>query len=258
MNAEINGIHMGFESHGEGPVLVLIHGFGLNRSIWREMTVAYLQECRVILPDVRGHGESEASDGVYPMSLLADDLAALLDHLEVEKAVVAGHSMGGYITLAFAEGHSERLAGIGLVTTRAEADPPDQAAGRYQLAEEVAKKGSAVLAESLAPRLSDDPQIVAQMHTLISNTAPQGIIGVSKGMAQRPDRRGFLKEIALPSLVAAGRDDQIIDHAQAEEMAALLPEGVFLSLPECGHMPMLEAPEPLAQGLSTLVKRALG
>ncbi len=258
MKAKINGIQMGFESHGEGPALVLIHGFGLNRSIWVEMVETHPINCRVILPDVRGHGESEATDTVYDMSLLADDIIALLDHLDIEKAVVAGHSMGGYITLAFAEAYLGRLAGVGLVNTRAEADAPEKAAGRYRLVANVEERGSVVLAESLAPRLSDDPELVDRVHKMIANTNPQGIIGASQGMAQRPDRWELLEDIKVPALVVAGRDDRIIDHDQAEKMAAALPQGVFLSLQDCGHMPMLEAPKPLSQGLSTLLTRAFG
>jgi pimeloyl-ACP methyl ester carboxylesterase len=253
MQAEINGNAMGYVVYGEGPALVLIHGFGLDRSIWGAMVQDYLGEVCVVLPDVRGHGESAAPPGSYSMSLLAADIAGLLEHLEIDRAVIAGHSMGGYITLAFAADHRDRMAGMGLITTRAEADSDEKAAGRHKVAVEVAERGAIALAESLAPRLTEDAAIQQAMHGLILKTDPQGIIGALKGMAARPDRRDFLEMVSLPSLVIAGERDQIIDLQQARRMAEHLPDGRFVSLPECGHMPMLEDPQGLAKGLRDLM-----
>ncbi|MCB2210065.1 alpha/beta hydrolase [bacterium] len=250
MIAQINDIKIGYEEWGEGDrSVVLIHGFGLDRTIWREVA-KQIADVRVILPDVRGHGESDAPDGPYPMSLLASDLAGLLDLLEIDKAVVCGHSMGGYITLAFAAQFPEQLAGLGLITTRAAADSAEKRAGRYELVESVRERGSMALAETLAPRLSHDPDIVQATYEMIAETAPRGIIGTAMGMAERPDRRALLDELALPALVVAGSEDQIIDIEDARGMAGRLPKGQFQLIDGAGHMPMWEKPMLLSRTMA--------
>lgn len=250
MITSINNNDFGYEVLGQGNLpLVLIHGFGLDRTIWREMAEKYLTEYLVILPDVRGHGESSAPEGDYPMTLLAEDLAGLLNCLDIEKAVVCGHSMGGHITLAFAANFSTRLAGIGLITTRAEADSPEKRAGRYEMIKAVRKRGSVALAETLAPRLSQDQHLVQIAYDMIAGTAPQGIIGSAAGMAERPDRMGLLGELNIPALVVAGGEDQILNQADARAMASQLPKGTFLEIKAAGHLPMLESPKLLGRAL---------
>ncbi len=256
MIVKINGIRMGYEDTGHvGHPIVLIHGLGLDRSIWREVADTYLSRQRVIIPDVRGHGESEATEGVYSMTLLAEDIMKLLNFLNIEKAVICGHSMGGYITLAFAEKFPERLSGIGLITSRAEADSENQQAARYQMVEAVRAKGAVVLAESLSTKLTTDEEILMRTYEILSNMDPTGIIGVLQGMAERPDRRKLLPKIQVPTLVVAGDQDQIINVEDARQMAMALPNGKFHLVSGAGHMPMLEKPESLAKGLDWLVSQ---
>lgn len=254
MKAKINGIQMGYDVIGEaGTPIVLIHGFGLNRRIWVEVAEKYLKPHQVILPDVRGHGESEAPEGAYPMTLLAEDIKELLDFLVIEKAAVCGHSMGGYITLAFAERYPERLAGLGLITTRAKADSAEQRADRYQMVEKVRENGAIVLAESLGPKLTKDEALIKESYEMLSNSDPLGIIGVLQGMAERPDRLGLLSNITVPALVIAGDQDQIIDLGDARLMAEAIPRAKFHLISGTGHMPMMEQPEDVASGLDWLI-----
>ncbi len=256
MKAMINGSQFGYEILGEeGVPIVLIHGFGLNREMWIPLVTEYLRNHSVILPDVRGHGESDAPERPYPMALLAEDLVNLLSFLGVEKAIVCGHSMGGYITLAFADAYPQRLSGMGLITTRAEADSEKGRVGRYKSIEAVKKKGSRPIADSLAPRLTKDKELVQEVRAVLAETPPAGIIGALEGMAQRPDRTDLLREIPVPSLVVAGGEDQIIDSNRAKQMAESLPDGDFLLIPQAGHLPMLETPEKLGKGLLTLIRR---
>lgn len=250
MKIEINGIRMGYQViGGTGLPIVLIHGFGLNRSIWKELVNEYLNGYHVILPDIRGHGESEATEGVYSMAGLAEDIVALLDLLNVEKAIICGHSMGGYIALAFAQKYPERLAGLGLITTHAAADSAEKRGDRYQMVEDVRKAGAFVLAESLAPKLTMDEAIIKKMYQILSETDPVGIIGVLRGMAERPARMDLLPEIDVPALVVAGSEDQIIEIDVARKMAESLPQGKFMLIEGAGHMPMIETPGILGEGL---------
>jgi pimeloyl-ACP methyl ester carboxylesterase len=208
----------------------------------------------VILPDLRGHGESEAPDGTYSMSLMARDISELLDQLGFKQAVVCGHSMGGYVSLAFAEQYPEKLIGLGLITSRSEADTDQKKANRLALAAEVREQGTIVMAKSLAPRLSRDSQLVEEAYQILMGTAPQGVIGASLGMAIRPDRTAVLKQMIRPVLVVAGEQDQIIPIEEARDMGRHLQYGKFLSLPGTGHLPMMETPEMLSHGLVDLIQ----
>ncbi len=256
MKIIVNGIKLAYDTLGEkGYPLVLIHGFALDHTIWLEMASKHLRDHRVILPDMRGHGESDAPKGAYSMALMAQDLAHLLDVLEINKAVVCGHSMGGYVALAFAAHYPARLGGMGLITTRAKADTDEKREGRYQLVEEVHQRGSIAVAETLASRLTYDEDIITQTQEMIVNTSSQGVINALQGMAERPNRTDLLPNIGIPSLVVAGKNDQIIDQAEAKAMADALPFGEFLSIPGAGHMPMIEKPAILGEGLNNLVRR---
>ena len=258
MKALINQINLGFEIHGKkGYPIVLIHGFGLDRSIWSEMVSCYLGNAQVILPDLRGHGESDVTDGTYTMPLLAADIVGLLDHLEIEKAIVCGHSMGGYVSLAVADQFSDRLAGLGLITTKAEGDSAEKRSGRYALVQNVREKGAVALAESLAPRISNNPKVIERSYQIILKTNPLGIIGSALGMAERPDRTEMLSRITCPALVIAGERDQLITLRSAQEMANQLPNAQFVSIREAGHMPMMESPEITAMNLLALREEVL-
>ena len=256
MKTEINGIQIAFEVLGRtGYSLVLIHGFGLNRSIWKPMASVFFGEQYTILLDLRGHGESDAPEGLYNMCLFAEDIVGLLDHLGIEKAILCGHSLGGYVALAFAMTYPDRLAGLGMITSRSGADSEEARMGRYELAEKVRENGSVELAKTLVPRLTTDETIRKQSSAIIEKTHPTGIIGAAMGMAERPDRSHLLKEIKVPALVVAGEEDLLIDTDQAVQMAELLPNGELLIIPNAGHMPMLETPEALAEGLLSLAQR---
>lgn len=259
MKVEINGCELGFEVRGDsGLPLVLIHGFGLNRGIWYELVSNALRKSRVVLVDVRGHGESDAPEGAYSMSQLAEDLLALLDYLSIPEAIICGHSMGGYISLAFAAAFPNRLAGLGLITSRAQADSETQRQNRYALIKKIQDEGVTALADTLPPRLTKNPAIMEHTQQIILQTPAQGIIGTAYAMAERPNHMQLLPEIKVPSLVVAGEEDQIVSLEEAQQMAKLLPKGIFWPMAAVGHMPMLENPEVLADGLLSLIKKVDG
>lgn len=258
MKIEVNGTHLAYESwKGEGLPIVLVHGFGLDRSIWHDLVAKHLTQWQVILPDLRGHGGSDAPVGPYPITTLAQGLAQLIDQMGFEKVLICGHSMGGYVALAFAECFPHRLAGLGLITTNASADSAEKRAGRYTLIEEVRQRGSVAVADGLAPQLSHHPPVIEDAYRLIYQTSPDGLIGALEGMAERPDRTALLQKIEVPALVVAGEDDQIAGLDGARAMAAALPKGKFVSLPGVGHMPMLEAPDALGSALHSLMERVV-
>ena len=256
MKTKINGIELAYGITGKNsPPLLLMHGFGLDHSIWFELVEKHVGEQQVILPDLRGHGESDIPSGPYTMSLLAQDMAEILDDLQVERAIVCGHSMGGYVALAFAEQYPGKIAGLGLITTNAVSDSPEKRRNRYALIDEIQAKGSSAVADNLAPRLSNKPAVIRQAHALISQCDPGGLIGSLQGMAEREDKMACLREITVPALVVAGKEDQITDVLGAQDMAKALPQGTFFEIPKVGHMPMLEDTAALGQALQSLVNR---
>jgi len=255
MQAHINGFQMAFEDNGKGLPVLFIHGFPLNRKIWRPQAEALREKFRVITPDVRGHGESEATAGVYEMELLADDLAALLRHLQCGPAFIAGHSMGGYILFAFYREYPEWVRGLILVSTRAVADSAEGKANREALAQRVEQEGhQPVVEKMLGPMMAEasvraKPGLKNEVEAIMRETTIPGLAGASRGMAARLDSTELLAQINVPVLIIAGTADALIPHAESENMARTIPDARLHLLTGVGHLPSLEKPEEMNRAL---------
>jgi pimeloyl-ACP methyl ester carboxylesterase len=257
MIVHINQIDLYFEELGAGTPVVLLHGYPLDHTIWQEVVPTLAKHARVIAPDLRGHGRTDAPQGgIYSMRQVAEDVAGLLDALEVPQAVVVGHSMGGYAALAFAQAYSQRLLGLGMVTSQAAADTPERRAGRLVNAEEVQQNGMAGIADSMPARLTTQARLVPILRSLILATRPRGAAGILRGMAERPDMTPFLTEITVPAVVIAGALDLLVPMDKSVEMAQKLPDARLVMIPEAGHMAMMEFPERVAEELLELVRRS--
>ncbi len=233
---------------GQGTPVVLLHGFPLSGAIWHEQQQRLSDHYRVITPDLRGHGRSPAPWGAYEMDLLARDVLALLNLLLIEKAVIIGHSMGGYVALAAWKLAPERFMALGLIDSQAGADTEEGRQGRYKMADSVAADGSKIVAEAMLPKLfaPDLPAgapIIEQVRQMILDTQPAGIIGALKGMAARPDSGAQMRNLKIPVLLLTGDKDQIIPPEKAKAMAASLPPATLTIIENAGHMPMLEQPD---------------
>ena len=246
-----------YVTRGQGTALMLVHGFPLNHTIWNETAALLEDEARVILPDLPGHGQSPVVEPVS-MELMADGLAAILDALGIEKVVLAGQSMGGYVCLAFARRHPQRLAGLGLVCTQAAADSPEKRQARLAQAEQTLAEGSQRVVESMSAVLTNRPEMAAGMRSLMSTTPAAGMAAALRAMAERAEMSAFLPQISVPALVMAGLADAIIPVERAREMAASLPDAQLVELAGVGHSPMMEAPQVTAEALLGLLKRAQG
>lgn len=242
---------LAYTDQGTGPVVVLVHGFPLSRAMWDAQVHALAATYRVVAPDLRGHGESPAPDGIYTMDQMADDVAELLDGLGLgEPVVVVGLSMGGYIALAFALKYPSRLRGLILAGTRAAADAPEAARLREETARTVSKEGrTATLVETMIPRLFarttllNRPGLVSSMREVMERTPASGVIGALLGMASRPDRRERLGEITAPTLVVVGQEDVVSPPEEARTIAEALPNGRLEVIPRAGHLAPYEDPE---------------
>jgi pimeloyl-ACP methyl ester carboxylesterase len=251
-----NSVDLYYEEHGQGMPVVFLHGFPFDHTIWQPLVPLLQGHARLILPDLRGFGRSPVTDGVYSMRLLAEDVARLLDRLDIEKAVVVGHSMGGYITLAFAHAYPGRLLGLGLVATQAAADSPERRQSRYKTADAVTHKGARVVASNMVSTLTPHQELIEPITTLIMQAHPAGIVGSLKGMAERADLTGDLSNIRVPAVVLVGGSDQLLPRDRVDTMAQLLPKGWLVEIAGAGHMLMMEDPQAVAQPLLQLFQMA--
>jgi 3-oxoadipate enol-lactonase len=243
-------MQLAYEDTRSDPVVVLIHGFPLSRKMWVEQMAVLRSTHRVIAPDLRGHGDSPAPDGIYSMDGMADDVVELLDGLGVKEPVVLGGlSMGGYVALSLVVRYPERVRGLILFDTRAAGDTPEAARTREETARTVLREGGAgSIIETMVPRLfgkttlERHPEKIEPMLAVMERTTPQGVAGALRGMAIRPDRRGDLPRIAHPTLVLVGEDDVISPPAEAREIAAALPDARLEVIPAAGHLAPYENP----------------
>ncbi len=236
----IDGIRMSYGDEGKGLPLVFVHGFPLSRRCWQPQVDGLASSSRIITPDLRGFGESEASSGMVTMDRFADDVAALLEALGTGPAVLVGHSMGGYVALAFARRHVESLRGLVLVATRAGRDAPEAAAGRRTTAENVRAEGIQGVIDGMTPKMlapgNTDARMLEDVSSLMTPASREGVIGALLGMAERPDSTASLTDISVPTFVVTGDEDSIIDPAESEAMANAIPGGLLQVIPDAGHM----------------------
>ena len=248
------------EEPGPGAPVVLLHGFPFDRRLWRGQRPA-LAGYRLFLPDLRGHGESDASPPPYSMVSLAEDLRRELDHLGLDRIALGGLSMGGYVALAFAARYPERLRALLLLDTHPLADPPAVRRARADQAARVRKAGPEAVVDELATRLVGgrdvDPEVIALTREMILGTSRDGMVGALEGMATRPDSTPGLAAISCPTLIVVGSDDTIAPPAMAREMAAAIPHAQLVEVPGAGHLAPLERPDLVNAALARFLAGAI-
>jgi 3-oxoadipate enol-lactonase len=248
----INGIKLAYERHGKGTPLVLLHGYPLDHHLWDEVVPLLKNTFDLIVPDLRGFGESTTVETSYMMNDFASDIVGLLNQIDIHKIVIVGHSMGGYVALAFARLYPERVSGLGLVSTQVLADPPDRKEGRYKTAADVAEKGISGVVEMMTPKFTSDPHWQAFARKTMEAQQHVAYIGALKAMAERVDSTSLLSEIKTPVVVIHGDADALIPIDRAREVKAALPKSHLVEIKGVGHMPMCEAPQETAQALMLL------
>jgi pimeloyl-ACP methyl ester carboxylesterase len=241
--------------YGDGTPVVLLHAFPLDSRMWLPQVEA-LGGYQLIVPDLRGFGAArEQAVEIAHMDLLADDVAKLLDERNLERVVLCGQSMGGYISFAFARRHPERLGGLVLCDTRAGADTEEARAGRLAIAERVLAEGVGFLPEVMLPRLLGEttrqqrPDLVQQVTETILAQDPRGVAAAQRGMAERPDSTAVLGQIAVPTLVITGMQDQLIRPEEGTAMAAAIRDARLVQVPDAGHLANLEQADAVNEAL---------
>ncbi|WP_326736703.1 alpha/beta fold hydrolase [Streptomyces sp. NBC_01022] len=238
---------------GELPPVVLVHGHPFNRSMWQPQTAALVTAgYRVIVPDLRGYGDSGVVPGGTGRTLLADfadDIAALLDHLGLARAVVGGVSMGGQIAMEFHRAYPGRVAALVLADTSPVAETEDGKAFRNRLADRLLAEGMGgyadeVIDKMLAPyNVTGLPDVAARVLGMMRTTAPEGAAAALRGRAERADYRESLAGSGVPVLVVVGADDVYTPVAEARVLHGLIPGAELVVVEGAGHLPGLERPE---------------
>jgi len=249
---KVNGIELAYTRHGKGNPLVLLHGFPLDHQIWDEIVPLLENRFDLILPDLRGFGVSTTDDTPYTMDDFAADIAGLLDQLGIQKTAIAGHSMGGYVALAFARLFPDRVTGLGLISSQTLADPPDRKEGRYKSAAEVAEKGINGVVDTMTSKFTSDPILQKFARGNMEKQQPSAYIGALKAMAERQDATPLLASMNYPVVVIHGDADVLIPVERAREVKSAVPHAHLTELKGVGHLPMLEAKEETARALSML------
>lgn len=257
----VNGVELATVDQGQGTPVLLVHGFPLSHAMWQHQIETLKRDFRVIAPDLRGFGDSGVTEGTVTMEQFADDLNALLDKLEVsEKIVLCGLSMGGYIAFEFWRKYRDRVRGLVLCDTKAEADSDEAAQTRRTMADKVLKEGAAVAADAMLPKLfakitaETRPGVVEGLRKTILDTSPQGIAAAQRGMAQRRDSTELLATINVPTLVVVGKEDQITTVDQMRAIAQATKVSGPVEVPEAGHMSPLENPTAVNAELMALLR----
>lgn len=263
MRAKINGLEVAYNTAGNPsdlPVL-FIHGFPFSQEMWKPQVTLLSQNYRVITYDVRGHGGSEVGDGQYSLEFFVDDLFRLLDHLKIEKAIVVGLSMGGYIALRAIERSPERFRALVLCDTRSEADTTEGKIKRAASIKLVKTEGVKKFAEGFvkavfAPQTFEaKPDTVRFIQQIIEKTSPAAIAGTLFALAARTDTTPSLPNIKVPTLILVGEHDTLTPPSAAEAMYAKIPDSELHVIPGAAHMSNLENPEEFNKHLLDFLSR---
>jgi len=245
----IGSLQFAVEKRGQGPVLLLVHGFPLDHTMWLGQLEGLSDQLTVVAPDLRGFGNSDITAGTVTMERYAMDLVALLDELEIEGPIyLCGLSMGGYIAWQFVQRYSHRVQRLILCDTRAAADNKEARDNRLKMADRVTAEGTGFVVDSLLPKLfaaetlNDHPDRVEAVRQTILNTPPAGIAAAQRGMAERPDVTPNLQDIPVATLLLGGEHDQLSPPDEMRSIAAAMPSAEFVAIEGAGHMAPLECP----------------
>src|SRR5437588_13009589 len=241
-----------YELLGSGPPVVLLHPFPANHEFWRPVSHALVSRYRLILPDLRGHGESGVGDGSALLEKHAEDIARILDHADVGRVPFVGVSIGGYIFFEFWRRFRGRIAALVLCNTKAPADTPEGKASRLQAANDVLERGTEPFFESMIPRLLGKstrearPDLVEGALRMMRQMSPADVAQVQRGMAARPDSVETLKTINVPTLLVTGDEDLMTGVKEAELMRQHINGSQLRVIPKAGHYSPWEQPRDAA------------
>lgn len=248
-----------YEVLGQGPPVVLLHPFPANHELWKPAAQALVSRYRVILPDLRGHGDSGAGEGPATMAKHAEDVAKILDQEEIGRTSLIGVSIGGYVLFEFWRRYGGRVAALGLCNTKAQADGAEARAARLQAANQVMEKGTEGFFQELLVRLLGEstrktrPDLVQGALRMLHKMSAENVAAVQRGMAERPDSMETLKTITVPTLIVTGDEDVLTGTAEAELLRQNIAGSEMKVVGKAGHYSPWEQPEQVGRLLRQFV-----
>ena len=240
---------------GNGWPVLLLHAFPLNADMWRPQLERLVNGWRYIAPDLRGFGPERLTPAAS-MDDFADDVVALLDALEIEKATIGGLSMGGYVTFALLRRAPERFNAVVLADTRSTADTGDGRAARGKMIDTLRSSGVAAVVDEMMPKLLGEttrrerPQVADHVRDIALMNAAEGVAGAVAAMRDRPDSTPQLARISVPVLLIVGEEDTLTPPTDSEAMRADIGRAHLVDIPRAGHLSNLEAPDPFSAALA--------
>lgn len=251
-----------YEVAGSGSPIVLLHPFPANHELWRPCVNALETSYRLILPDLRGHGDSAIGEGPATMAKHAADLTHILEAEQIGRAIFVGVSIGGYILFEFWRKYRARVAALVLCNTKAAAETADSRAARLQAAADVLERGTEPFFEALIPKLLGEttrrthPDLADGALRMMRKMSPEDVALVQRGMAERQDSVDTLKTINVPSLIVTGDEDQLAGVREAEVMRRNIARSEMIVVPRAGHYSPWEQPLEVGRILRQFADRA--
>jgi 3-oxoadipate enol-lactonase len=250
---------------GAGPPVVLLHPFPLNHEFWLPVSQFLSSRYRLIMPDLRGHGESGLGDGPATIQKHASDVAHVMTDAAVERAPIVGVSIGGYVIFELWRRFRERISALVLCNTKAPADAPEARTSRLQSANDVLQLGTEPFFEGMAQKCLAEttrhsrPDLVEGALRMMRKMSAKDVAGVQRGMAERPDSTSTLKTINVPTLIITGAEDKMTGLPEAELMKQSIPNSEMKVVAKAGHYSPWEQSEQvgrlLRQFLDSIVSR---
>ena len=260
MDHGTSGVAMSYRDLGEGEPLVLLHAFPLNGRMFESQMRAFSGSHRVVAPDYPGFGRSPRTPAQPDVRYYAEGVRGLLDRLHLERVILGGVSMGGYVAFECMRLFPERVRALVLANTRAEPDSEEMRETRKEMALRVAEEGVGVLVELQMERLltpdtlQNDEELVENVRAMIFDNSPDGAVAALGAMRERPDSTPLLGKIGVPTFVVGGEEDGISSPEVMSAMAAKIPGARHVTIPRTGHLSNLEAPEQFNAALADFLQ----
>lgn len=250
----IKGTKIAYSDRGQGEPILFVHGFPLNKSMWKAQLASLSRHYRCIAPDLRGHGSSQDVPGTYTVDILAEDLKGLLNRLGIRRVTLVGFSMGGYVAFAFYRKYPGSVRSLVLADTRPQPDSPEAKQGRETTAQTVLREGGAGTAKTLtgrmlAPASQQKSALVQSVQAIMTSTPVNGWVGDLRGLAARPDSMDTLAKITCPTLILVGDQDTVTPPADSKLMADRIKGAKLVTIPGAGHLSPLEQPRAFNKAL---------
>lgn len=251
-----------FEEYGSGKVLILLHAFPLSGKMWKPNIKSLVNaNLRVITPDLRGFGENNNFSDINLMEDMANDIAELLEDLEIETAIIGGLSMGGYVTFELYKLFPEKFSALVLCDTTFEADTEEKRNLRFKLIKKTEKHGSKALVENTLPNLISDftkqnnKDLSEELEKVFLECLPESAIAALRGMAERSDHTNLLDKINVPTLLIFGEQDKITNLETAKLMNKQIADSELIIIKNTGHFSNLENPSEFNSALLNFTQK---